>query len=55
MTYRRLSLSVLGLAFLSGQAMATAPAPEKTAPSASVFTPEQEARIGQVAAEYLLA
>ncbi|EAY8179401.1 DsbA family protein, partial [Salmonella enterica] len=55
MTFHRLSLSVLGLAFLSGQAIATAPAPEKTGPSASVFTPEQEARIGQVAADYLLA
>lgn len=55
MTFHRLSLSVLGLAFLSGQAMATAPAPEKIAPSGSVFTPEQEARIGQVAADYLLA
>ncbi|PUF18013.1 disulfide bond formation protein DsbA, partial [Salmonella enterica subsp. enterica] len=55
MTFHRLSLSVLGLAFLSGQAMATAPAPEKTDPAAGVFTPEQEVRIGQVAAEYLLA
>ncbi|EAA1980776.1 disulfide bond formation protein DsbA, partial [Salmonella enterica subsp. enterica] len=55
MTFHRLSLSVLGLAFLSGQVMATAPAPEKNDQPASVFTPEQEARIGQVAADYLLA
>lgn len=55
MTYRRLSLSVLGLAFLSGQVMATAPAPEKNDQPASVFTPEQEARIGEIAADYLLA
>ncbi|MEX8626691.1 DsbA family protein, partial [Salmonella enterica] len=35
--------------------MATTPAPEKNDQPASVFTPEQEARIGEIAADYLLA
>ncbi|EGO7252739.1 hypothetical protein MYX88_004383 [Salmonella enterica] len=55
MMFHSLSLSVLGPVFLSGLAMVTVPGPEKIAPSACVVIPEQEARIGQVAADYLLA
>lgn len=56
MTYPRITLSALaGLALLSGQVMA-AEAPLSTdGHTGGVFTPEQEARIGQVAADYLLA
>ncbi|EDJ8987154.1 DsbA family protein [Salmonella enterica subsp. diarizonae] len=56
MTYPRITLSALaGLAFLSGQVMATEAPPSEDGHTGGVFTPEQEARIGQVAADYLLA
>ncbi|HAG2284864.1 TPA: thioredoxin domain-containing protein [Salmonella enterica] len=56
MTYPRITLSALaGLALLSGQAMATEVPPSTDGHAGGVFTPEQEARIGQVAADYLLA
>ncbi|HBJ6783495.1 TPA: thioredoxin domain-containing protein [Salmonella enterica subsp. enterica serovar Salford] len=56
MTYPRITLSALaGLAFLSGQVMATEAPPSEDGHTCGVFTPEQEARIGQVAADYLLA
>lgn len=56
MTYPRITLSALaGLALLSGQVMAAEAPPSTDGHTGGVFTPEQEARIGQVAAEYLLA
>lgn len=56
MTYPRITLSALaGLALLSGQVMAAEAPPSTDGHTGGVFTPEQEARIGQVAADYLLA
>ncbi|EGM7165280.1 thioredoxin domain-containing protein [Salmonella enterica subsp. enterica serovar Pomona] len=56
MTYPRITLSALaGLALLSGQVMAAEAPPFTDGHTGGVFTPEQEARIGQVAADYLLA
>lgn len=43
------------LALLSGQVMAAEAPPSTDGHTGGVFTPEQEARIGQVAADYLLA
>ncbi|EBV2715252.1 hypothetical protein DRM21_21500 [Salmonella enterica subsp. enterica serovar Virchow] len=56
MTYPRITLSALaGLVLLSGQVMAAGTTPSADGQTGGVFTPEQEARIGQVAADYLLA
>ncbi|EGG6885653.1 thioredoxin domain-containing protein [Salmonella enterica] len=56
MTYPRTTLSALaGLVLLSGQVMAAEAPPSTDGHTGGVFTPEQEARIGQVAADYLLA
>lgn len=56
MTYPRITLSALaGLVLLSGQVMAAGTTPSADGQTGGVFTPEQEARIRQVAADYLLA
>ncbi|HAK4778382.1 TPA: thioredoxin domain-containing protein [Salmonella enterica] len=56
MTSPRITLSALaGLALLSGQVMAAETPSSTDGHTGGVFTPEQEVRIGQVAADYLLA
>ncbi|EBW6364105.1 DsbA family protein [Salmonella enterica subsp. enterica serovar Oranienburg] len=56
MNYQLIIHSALaGLVFLSGQSMAAETTPAADEYIGSIFTPEQEARIGQVAADYLLA
>ena len=56
MMFHQMKLSVIvGLAFLSGQTVAAENTSSAGRHIGVVFTPEQEARIGQLAADYLLA